>query len=576
MALTKVTYSMIDGAVVNVKDWGATGDGTTDDTAAIQAALDYLATLGDGGGVTPFRRSGGTLFFPNGTYKTTAPLIPLPGRYKLCGTGRFKQYSQVFDPQPDCLPTIMPVHTGRAAILVDAGSSEVSFVIEDMNIATVETGDMPTAAIAWKSSAEFQTDYTFNRIAITGFTSAFDIYNSGGQGVGLVTVNDCSITRNTHVWRNLDGQIVNVLRFIGNQAGQNTNGMTLEGSDIIINGNNFESNNNAINVNGTYTGLRISNNYFESNGGDYVISLGSTNNAIIENNTAGSIIATQYIQLTSDSNTVVNETSLIPQPIGSFNLQTKNNAIKPLYSATAGVGKNTCSVALYYSPDLVKSTLAEGVSALYETAVTATGYHKNIPNSAGYSYTTSGGGIAIDTNVTGLATSVNSWIIVTLLVTYDNELDNGLAPTLYFLPDGSSDPADGYDNVLWYEFNNSAPLVQNQTVTYTFVKKVPISMSSLKIQFYPYGLNPTAGKTCVVSNPFVYTSGSSLDGMFGGNMQPFVAPSQIYQSSAAPIAGTWPTGWTLINSAPTSSGYIGWVCTSGGTPGTWKDFGLIS
>jgi hypothetical protein len=58
MALTKATYSMIAGAPANVNDYGAVGDGTTDDTAAIQAAID----------------TGFDVVFPNAAYKITAPL----------------------------------------------------------------------------------------------------------------------------------------------------------------------------------------------------------------------------------------------------------------------------------------------------------------------------------------------------------------------------------------------------------------------------------------------------------------------------------------------------------------------
>jgi hypothetical protein len=61
MSLTKVTYSMIDGAVVNVFDFGAVGDGVADDTVALQNAMNQV---------------GKTVFLPKGTYKTTATLTP--------------------------------------------------------------------------------------------------------------------------------------------------------------------------------------------------------------------------------------------------------------------------------------------------------------------------------------------------------------------------------------------------------------------------------------------------------------------------------------------------------------------
>ena len=56
MSLTKVSYSMIGGTPINVLDYGAKGDGSTDDTDAILSAIAAMPS------------NGGALFFPAGTY----------------------------------------------------------------------------------------------------------------------------------------------------------------------------------------------------------------------------------------------------------------------------------------------------------------------------------------------------------------------------------------------------------------------------------------------------------------------------------------------------------------------------
>jgi hypothetical protein len=62
MALTKASFSMVTGAPANVLDFGAVGDGTTDCTSAIQAAINSIAT------------DGGAVYFPPGEYVISSTL----------------------------------------------------------------------------------------------------------------------------------------------------------------------------------------------------------------------------------------------------------------------------------------------------------------------------------------------------------------------------------------------------------------------------------------------------------------------------------------------------------------------
>lgn len=80
MSLTKVSYSMINGSPINVKDYGAVGDGLTDDTAAIQAAITDIIALG-----------GGQIYVPNPPvyYKCTSTLTltSTPNSIEFVGDG---------------------------------------------------------------------------------------------------------------------------------------------------------------------------------------------------------------------------------------------------------------------------------------------------------------------------------------------------------------------------------------------------------------------------------------------------------------------------------------------------------
>lgn len=46
-------------------------------------------------------------------------------------------------------------------------------------------------------------------------------------------------------------------------------------------------------------------------------------------------------------------------------------------------------------------------------------------------------------------------------------------------------------------------------------------------------------------------------------------------ANSSPGSGTWERGQVVWNTQPAASGFIGWVCVSAGTPGTWKGFGSI-
>lgn len=80
--VARTLHAWMQDQAFNVKDFGAEGDGSTDDTTAIQAAIDAAETAG-----------GGIVYFPPGTYKLTAAL-DLKAKVILRGVGRLSRIEQ--------------------------------------------------------------------------------------------------------------------------------------------------------------------------------------------------------------------------------------------------------------------------------------------------------------------------------------------------------------------------------------------------------------------------------------------------------------------------------------------------
>jgi len=89
--VTKEWLNAVDEHVfdeyVSIKQYGAVGDSTTDDTAAIQAAIDAVAAYTVEDGITGYNGFGGTVFVPHGTYLITNT-ITLKRGVKLIGESR--------------------------------------------------------------------------------------------------------------------------------------------------------------------------------------------------------------------------------------------------------------------------------------------------------------------------------------------------------------------------------------------------------------------------------------------------------------------------------------------------------
>lgn len=177
MSLTKATYSMITGAPVNVLDYGAVGDGVTDDTASIQTAIDAAQTANK------------ILFVPAGTYKITARLDVSPSKplyFQGEGQGDKSQKGTTFE-----------LYTTGIALFRAFANTEVEHIYENFTCVNKSGGSTESAFLTdgatychFRDIGIYDFQYgingqatlwsTFERLTIENCSYGISLWKTGG------------------------------------------------------------------------------------------------------------------------------------------------------------------------------------------------------------------------------------------------------------------------------------------------------------------------------------------------------------------------------------------------------------
>lgn len=157
---------------VNVKDFGAVGDGTTDDTDAVQAAIDAVCPTVASGDTDV-----GSVFFPRGAYLVTKVIDATSNR----STGRLRDGLKLHGDGMAGTVIVGETQSGRA-VIETTGAQWLT--IEDMAIVSGSANKSTTGIYQGLSSTLTQTqNQCFRRVLIDMHDDATANTNRGTYGI---------------------------------------------------------------------------------------------------------------------------------------------------------------------------------------------------------------------------------------------------------------------------------------------------------------------------------------------------------------------------------------------------------
>jgi hypothetical protein len=204
--------------IVSVKDFGAVGNGVTDDTAAIQAAIDSV-----------FNTGGGTVYLPTGTYLVSSIVKNWIGAVTVRIAGAGKRATKIKKKSGTTTPIL---NFSSDISVIDTYSELCDLWLEGLGSAT-EAGLRVTDWARW----------TLRNVLIESTNKALH-----SKGALALDVYDCTLQSNVYGYyceKSTNNIYSNLVQFFGGQVSANTtwgmaiqqaSGVHLYGTDLSANG----------------------------------------------------------------------------------------------------------------------------------------------------------------------------------------------------------------------------------------------------------------------------------------------------------------------------------------------------
>jgi parallel beta-helix repeat protein len=529
-----MSYSPKTKEVVSVKDLGATGDGVTNDTAAIIAAIATGAK---------------NIYIPEGTYLCAN--ISVPTGVRIFGTGTLKLKAAAslnFDPifritGPSVKFEGLTFDGNKASQPADGFS-------DSWNTGGNNTGKSNRAPIYGDNSG---TGFNISDVVVKGCT----FNNTWTSGIALRGVSNVLIEGNTFnncncecAFLYLNGVVRSTgARIIGNICYNTGTG------DATVNANAF--------VTSSYDGVVCTGNEVytvERN----LIKMEACTRCVVSSNVVdtNTLVGFNIIQCQSGgSDIVISNNTLrnvqrgisVDAHVNNFNITVANNMID--MAATAVPSGAPDGIVILSGPRInivgnqVYNSSRHGI-IVQDTSMVRIANNTVTPNAG---MTLSGVGIYV------LGFSNQSDIVVS-----NNIIGQGFTSASGVVSGALAVEYSGFTVTNLQIMGNIVHTLSGLSTE----RGIRVVVGTFVNAFVTE--NQTDG--IIEVNPGIFVQrnvcGRCSPGVFGGRLIGF--------GSSAPSSGTNFAGDVQYHSAPAAGGNEGWVCTTGGSPGTWKTFGSIA